>query len=78
LPWQDCPILAVRWLYIALITFLKPSTLFQSELDTPRIFHLLLARGGSGSPYVRGFAGGGGGGRAIQTCGNNPLDSVMP
>jgi len=36
------------------------------------MFHLFLAREGSGSLDVRGFAGGGGGGRALQTCGNNP------
>jgi len=61
-----------------LITFLEPSTLFQSALDTPRMVHLFLAREGSGSLDIRGFADEGGGGRARQTCGNNPLDFVMP
>jgi len=42
------------------------------------MFHLFLAREGSGHLHIRGFAVGGGGGRALQTCGNNPLDFVMP
>jgi hypothetical protein len=34
-PWkEDCPILVVRWSYIAPIAFLEPSTLFQAALDT--------------------------------------------
>lgn len=57
-PWEeDCPILAIRFSYIVLIPFLKPSTLFQAALDSPRMFYLFLVWKSSGSLDVRGFVG---------------------
>ena len=44
---QDCPSLAIRWLYIMLTAL---TLLFQSVLDIPRMFYLLHLLEGSSIP----------------------------
>jgi hypothetical protein len=53
---EECPILAVRRSYIALISFPEPTTLFQATLDTPTMFCPVFILEGSGSPDVTAFA----------------------
>jgi hypothetical protein len=54
-PREKTLFLVIRWLYIALIAFLEPSTLFQAAMDSPWMFYLLVAQESSDSLDIRGF-----------------------